>query len=266
MHKQNSERGKQGQEVDIEARMHTYYGAALSEQPLSESAWQTLQAQLGTQDAPQQRGRRYSKLRRPHHAAPIYIQDAFWTIVHQSHFLGRQPNLRYIYRSHEPGIRVSRWRHVGLQLILPLPPANPLEQAELDVLLASGLARYVLMCRLAYSALRVSFVSLAGLITLALFVLERYLSWLLVIPIVVVCYVGVWLFLRLQKRSMILASDLLVVQWLGRERACQGLHALANRSRRPSRSSRGEPSLTERIARVCGTRVEARDDRLTLVR
>ena len=61
-------------------------------------------------------------------------------------------------------------------------------------------------------------------------------------------------------------ADAVVVQWLGRERTCRGLHALANRSRSPSRSKWGEPSLAERIKRVCGKQVTIEEDRLMLVR
>jgi hypothetical protein len=65
---------------------------------------------------------------------------------------------------------------------------------------------------------------------------------------------------------MAMQADSLMVQWLGRGRACEGLHALADRTSTPSHSRWGELSLTERIARVCGTQVRIEDERLTLVR
>ncbi len=42
-------------------------------------------------------------------------------------------------------------------------------------------------------------------------------------------------------------------------------HSLTERSRTPRRRRWGEPSLMERIERVCGTGVETRENRLTLV-
>ena len=42
-------------------------------------------------------------------------------------------------------------------------------------------------------------------------------------------------------------------------------HSLAERIRAPRRRQWGEPSLAERIERVCGTGVETKENRLTLV-
>lgn len=65
--------------------------------------------------------------------------------------------------------------------------------------------------------------------------------------------------------------------WLMRILYCHGLdmmekqeidrrpHFLAERSRTSRRRRWGEPSLVERIERVCGTGVETRENRLTLV-
>jgi len=57
-----------------------------------------------------------------------------------------------------------------------------------------------------------------------------------------------------------------VVQGLGRSRACQGLHALGGHTGSRRRGRWGEPSLLERIDRVCGTQVAVETERLTLVR
>jgi hypothetical protein len=65
---------------------------------------------------------------------------------------------------------------------------------------------------------------------------------------------------------MAFRADELMVRWLGRSRVCQGLHILAGRRRTHRYRVWGEPSLDERIERVCGTRVEIEDERLTLVR
>lgn len=72
--------------------------------------------------------------------------------------------------------------------------------------------------------------------------------------------------LHVQGRRLAFQADVLVVQWVGRSRACQGLHALANRNRSRRRSRWGEPSLAECIGRVCGTQVTSEVDRLTLVK
>ena len=68
-----------------------------------------------------------------------------------------------------------------------------------------------------------------------------------------------------QARSLAFRADTLMVRWLGRGPACSGLHALAERSQAPRRRRWGEPSLVERIERVCRAGVEARENRLTLV-
>ncbi len=68
-----------------------------------------------------------------------------------------------------------------------------------------------------------------------------------------------------QARSIAFRADSLMVRWLGRGSTCSGLHALAERSRAPGCRRWGEPSLMERIERVCGVGVEAREKRLTLV-
>jgi len=65
---------------------------------------------------------------------------------------------------------------------------------------------------------------------------------------------------------MAFRADILMVRWLGRSRACQGLQALADRSGTSARKQWSEPALTERIERVCGIQVPIENERLTLVR
>lgn len=72
--------------------------------------------------------------------------------------------------------------------------------------------------------------------------------------------VAAWSWQR-QARCLAFRADTLMVRWLGRGPACSGLHALAQRSRALRRSRWGEPSLDERIERVCGTGVEERPER-----
>ena len=74
-----------------------------------------------------------------------------------------------------------------------------------------------------------------------------------------------WLLGR-QARNMAHKADKLVVQWIGREQTCSGLHALAAHSRTPSRRNWGEPSLTERIHAICHTPVALEEERFTLIR
>ena len=86
----------------------------------------------------------------------------------------------------------------------------------------------------------------------------------MVFPIAIMLYtLGL---LHVQGRRSVFRADAQVVKWLGRERTCRGLHALADRSRSPRRGKWGEPSLAERIKRVCGTQVTIEEDRLMLVR
>jgi hypothetical protein len=68
-----------------------------------------------------------------------------------------------------------------------------------------------------------------------------------------------------QQRAQAFRGDRIAVQWLGRERVCQGLHLLAEHGQPRRRPGWGEPSLAERIARVCGTPVTTKEKRLTLV-
>jgi hypothetical protein len=110
--------------------------------------------------------------------------------------------------------------------------------------------------------------SLAGMVLLAgLMLIVCWLDHLPLVGVLVALALGllaVWGWLR-QARTIAFQADTLVVYWLGRNQVCRGLHALAERSRAPQRRRWGEPSLSERIERVCGAPVEATDDQLTLV-
>jgi len=138
-------------------------------------------------------------------------------------------------------------------------------QAELDVLLATGLARCVATRKPAY---RPGQLLLAGLLLIACVVF--ILFWIHHLPLVgfpvtlLLCACVTWLW-HIQARSLAFYADRLMVQWLGRSRACSGLHALADRSRTPERKRWSEPSLEERIERVCGSGVESKSNQLTLV-
>ena len=168
-------------------------------------------------------------------------------------------------QGHEPTVHGSWLGRRKIRLILPLNSVNSMGQTELDVLIATGLARSIGARKLIYTLGRLL---LAGVIVIACIML--ILSWmhhllLVGFPLTIVLWsIVVWL-LHVQARSMAFHADTLMVLWLGRGHACSGLHALADRSRKPRRRRWGEPSLAERIERVCGTRVETRDNQLTLV-
>ena len=152
-----------------------------------------------------------------------------------------------------------------MRLHVPCDAGVTLGRAELEVLLATGLARSLRARTLTSTLVGLS---LAGMVLLA--GLTLIVCWLDHVPLVgvllalVLGVLALWECQR-QARAIAFQADTLVVRWLGRNQVCRGLHALAERSRRPRQRRWGEPSLSERIERVCGTSVEARDDQLTLV-
>ncbi len=103
---------------------------------------------------------------------------------------------------------------------------------------------------------------LAGLTLIVCWLYQLPLVGVLIALALVVLSIWAW---QRQARAIVFQADTLVVRWLGRSQVCRGLHSLAVRSRRTKQRRWGEPSLSERIERVCGTAVEARDDQLTLV-
>jgi hypothetical protein len=165
----------------------------------------------------------------------------------------------------EPKVRGSWFGRRKIRLVLSLSSVTTLEQAELDVLLATGLARSMCARKTKYSLGRLLLASLVLIATLGLTFSWTHNVPLIGFPIAIaLCASVVWL-LHLQTRSIAFHADALMVLWLGRGHVCDGLHALADHSRAPSRKRWGEPSLAERIERVCGTRVEVKENQLTLV-
>ena len=138
-------------------------------------------------------------------------------------------------------------------------------RAELDALLATGLARSFGARKPAY---RLGQLLLVVLLLLAC--VAFVLFWLRHMPLLgfpvalLLCGCIPWIW-HMQARSLAFFADTLMVQWLGRARVCSGLHALADRSRASERRHWSEPSLAERIERVCGSTVEPRSNQLTLV-
>lgn len=269
MQEHDFDTNEQAGSSDLEQRLRTYYGPQLREQPLSQASWQHLRPQLGAQEGARRR-RRFHRLfarRRSRAYVPTSIQDAFARIVYEARVPSTYARLRCSLepRRHEPAVRLSWPGRRKIRLLLSLHTLNTMGQSELDVLLATGLARSVTARKPAY---RLGQFLLAGLLLIACVAL--ILLWLRQMPLVglpvalPLCAGAAW-FWHIQARSLAFHADTLIVKWLGRSRACSGLHALADRSQDPKRRHWSEPSLTERIERVCGTGVESRSNQLTLV-
>jgi hypothetical protein len=269
MKEQNFGKSKQREPLDLEKRLTTYYGPQLRDQPLSQASWQNLRLRLGSQEDAERRHRLSWRILRKRSRAhvPTSIQDAFDRIAFEARVPSRPSMLRCSLKSqdHEPAVCASWFGRRKIRLVLSLNAVTTMEQTELEVLLATGLARSVYHRKPTYTSGRLF---LACLVLIASLVL--ILSWMHHVPqvgfplTIALCAMVVWL-LHLQARSIAFHADALMVIWLGRGHVCSGLHALADRSRTPRRRRWGEPSLVERIERVCGTRVETRDNQLTLV-
>jgi hypothetical protein len=254
---------------DIDSRLSAYYGPALPAHPLPEDAWLRLRDQL--QQPTRTRSGRWplpERLSRPaHQPVPLAFQRMYATLLLQTNYRRPAPTLRVRYRERPLPPRVSAgWLGRGsVNLVLPRADRLALREAELEILLAAGLAR----CNQAARPL--------ALLPRALFAVSLLLV-LAASPFTSVDRRAVWIFLAAvaccllsgrvllwQQRLQTFRADRLAVQWLGRERVCQGLHLLAERGRPGKRPAWGEPSLAERMARVCGTPLGEKDKRLTLV-
>lgn len=261
----NEQTGSSG----LEQRLRAYYGPQLREQPLSQASWQHVRLQLGTQESPRRR-RRFHRLfmsRRSRAYVPTSLQQAFAHLAYEAGIPSTQVKLRCSLepQRREPAVRVSWLRRRKIRLLLSLSTLNSMGQAELDALLATGLARSLGARKPVY---RLGQLLLATLLLLAC--VAFVLFWLQHMPLVgfsvvlllFACVSWIW---HRQARSLAFFADTLMVLWLGRSRVCNGLHALADRSRTPARKRWSEPSLAERIERVCRSGVETRSNQLTLV-
>jgi len=268
----NSDKKEDREYLGLEDRLKAYYGPALQEQPLSSSSWQRLRLDLQRSS-----GRQFVHLRPPRRfrlrrTAPAYIQSAFSRITYEARLPYAPSMLSCSMRPHirVPGVRVFLLGRRKIRLTLPSDTARSLDPPELDVLLTTGLARYECMRKPAYTLRRLLLSSIIPCACVALALVWLYGLLRFVFPIALLlccalCVITLWL-LHVQGRNMAIRADGLMVLWLGRGRACQGLHALADRSRTPSRKRWADLSLVERIGRVCGTQVRVEDQRLTLVR
>lgn len=254
---------------DLEQRLRTFYGPELREQPLSQASWQHLRLQLGAQESLRQK-RRFHRLfasRRSRANVPIAIQHAFARIVSEARIPSPRAKLccSLQLRRQEPAVRVSWPGRRKIHLLLSLHTLTSMGQTELDVLLATGLARSIGARKPAYRLGQFLPIGLFLIACAALILFLLHHMPLVGFSVALLLYAGsAWLW-HIQARSLAFYADRLMVQWLGRSRACRGLHALADRSRTPERKRWLAPSLEERIERVCGSGVESKSNQLTLV-
>lgn len=269
MNEQNFNTSEQPEQFDLEQRLTAYYGPQLREQPLSQASWQYLVLQLASQEGTRRRRRFHWHLpqRRSQTYVPAPIQEALVRITYEARVPLVPSMLHYRLKPHisEPAVHGSWSGKRKFRLLLPSNAATSMGQAELDVLLATGLARSIVTRKLKYTfgRLLLASVLLIACLTFTLFWMHHipFVGFLAAMPL---CAGIIWLS-HIQARSLAFHADTLIVQWLGRNRICSGLHALADRSQAPGRRRWSEPSLAERIERVCGTRVETRSNQLTLV-
>jgi len=260
----------------LDERLSAYYGPVLAEQPLPTSSWLRLSAQL----SPRRPSRRWLrpkwrlKQRRTSQTLPFDIQERLAHIAFQADMLRPAQNIQCTFKPHidVPFVSVSLFKTRAIRLILPIQGGLSLSQAELDVLLASGFARYKYMHKTAYVGTRLLLLTLLLLSLLAIaliLVMWRNVSAPVALSafgsVCVLSIASFW-FLSSQARRIARRADALVVQWIGREQTCKGLQALAARSHAPFRKKWGELSLDERIHAICHTPVAVEDERFTLVR
>jgi len=269
MNERNFDKSQYQEPFDLEKRLRAYYGPQLPEQPLSQTSWQELYLRLSSQEDAKRSHRFHLRLPRKRSRVniPTSIQDTFTRIADKAGVPSRSAALSFSLKPQirEPIVRNSLFGRHKIRLILPLNAVATIGQVEQDVLLATGLARSIYARKPIYVF---GYLLLTSMVLIASIVL--ILSWmhnpsLVGFPLAIMLFVSIVWFIHLQARSIAFHADTLMVFWLGRDHVCNGLHALADHSRTPSRRRWREPSLAERIKRVCGTHVDVKDNQLTLV-
>src|SRR5215472_12219381 len=212
MKEQNFDKSKQQEPVDLEKRLRAYYGPQLREQPLAQASWQQLRSRLGAQEEVERRRRFSWHLPRKKSRAyvPTSIQDALARIAYEASIPVRPSMLRcsLMPQIHEPAVRSSWFGRYKILLKLPLNAVTMMGQAELDVLLATGLARSISARKPAYVLGRFL---LTGVVLIAC--LTLILFWMHHLPLVgfplaiVLCAGVVWL-LHMQARSIAFHADI----------------------------------------------------------
>ena len=259
MNEYNFGQSQQAELGDVEQRLRAYYGPPLPEQPLPPAAWHPVRHRLGVQASTRcRRGFRLPLPRKRSRAfVPTAMQDAFARIASKAGIPATQVVLRYRLtpRVHEPRTAGSWLGRRTVRLTLPL---GSMERDEFDVLLATGLARSICVRKPASTLTRLLLVSLMLLAGVVLIVCWMHHLPFVGVPLTLALWAVVAWRWQAQARSLAFRADTLMVRWLGRGPACSGLHALAERSRAPRRRRWADPSLIERMERVCGTGVEER--------
>ncbi len=278
----NSPEKNDREQGSLEDRLAAYYGQEFPEQPLPPAAWYELRAKL-----PRQRLFKYRPLHTRRRrirfihlprisnggAVPGYIQDAFVRIALEARlpFTPAMVHCTFKKQVRIPSVRVSYWGKRKIHLVLPASPVRSLEPAELNVLLASGMACHLCLFErkppFGFVRMLTMWVCLLALFALILAGWRHFMLTLLPIAVILLAVLLCTLLIsHRQGRSLAFRVDGLMVQWLGRSQACQGLHALVRRSRHPQRKGLGQVSFAERIEHVCGMQVPVENERLTLVR
>lgn len=276
----NEEKSPQ-KERGLDERLMDFYGSSLREQHLSMAAWTRLQARLTTRHFLKPRLIHWLRRRRNMYAvrgnSPVFIEQAFSTIVYdarlaQSVYTSALLHCSFKARLQVPTVRVAPLGRHNIKLTLPVRQEQSIEPPELDVLLATGLARLHSMRQSRYALKWLLLLSSEPLALILLMLLWFHDFSLNILPIAIALLIligagSMWCG-YVFKRRIAFHADMLLVLWIGRSRACQGLHLLAGRSdiAATKRGGWGEPTLRERIARVCGTQVVVEDERLTMVR
>ena len=261
MNEHHVSQSEQSEPEGVEQRLMAYYGPKLPERTLPPASWQYVRHRLEAQAGTRCRSRLRLPRKRSRAYVPTSLHEAFARIASEASVLSTPEMLRcrLTPHVHKPAVRGSWLGRRTIWLTLPLDAVLTMGQDELDVLLATGLARSISARTSTYTPGRLL---LAGLVLLAC--LTLIVCWMHhVLPVgiplaLALCAVVVWCWQR-QARSLAFHADSLMMRWLGRSHACSGLHALAERRPASRRGHWGEPSLAERIERVCGTPVEARE-------
>src|SRR5581483_10092811 len=266
-----------GEEFNLDERLADFYGPQLHEQPLSAASWTRVRSQLSTRRSLKPRLIHWLRRRGyrtiGQESMPWFVHHAFAAIVYearlpQASYASTMLHCSFKARVRMPKVQTRLMGRQKIKLTLPAQELRSIEPSELDVLLATGLTRLLCMRTRRYALQHFLLLSMGPLALIGLVMLWLRGLPVQIIPIAIVLYAllgltEVWC-LHLLRKRMAISADTLMVQWIGRSRACQGLHLLAGRGKEAR--SWGEPTLTERIARVCGTQVAVEDERLTLVR
>ncbi|MBV9259121.1 MAG: hypothetical protein JO215_13990, partial [Ktedonobacteraceae bacterium] len=166
MQHSSDEQRQANKSADLEQRLVAYYGPRLREQPLSQNSWHQLRRKL------KQSARRRAHLGRHirHYRSgvvrqpvPEYVRTAFNRVAYDAHVSYTSSVLLCTFkrRVRTPSVHASFYGKQPIRLILPVDTERSLPLSGLNVLLATGVARY----QLVKNALLV-YLLLAGFVTI----------------------------------------------------------------------------------------------------